>query len=155
MMRIRRGTVSDIEQLEIMMNTIIKVLIEKGIKQWDYPCERKLLEEEIKYGFIFICENNNEVVGCFSIREVNYIERINVKEASFYLYRVMIHSKYHGRKWGDHIINYVRSFFSINKDVYLDCWFGNFKLRNFYLRNHCSYLGDFLEDDYMVSFFKV
>jgi hypothetical protein len=38
--------------------------------------------------------------------------------------------------------------------LYLDCWAGNKKLRNFYSNAGFDFIGDFPEEDYMISVFK-
>ena len=38
--------------------------------------------------------------------------------------------------------------------LYLDCWAGNDKLKNFYLNNGFKHVGDFPEEDYFISVFK-
>jgi hypothetical protein len=42
----------------------------------------------------------------------------------------------------------------MNKTLYLDCWAGNEKLKEFYFNNGFEYVGDFPEEDYFISVFK-
>jgi hypothetical protein len=38
--------------------------------------------------------------------------------------------------------------------VHIDCWAENEKLKDFYSKNGFEYLGDFAEEDYLISIFK-
>ena len=40
------------------------------------------------------------------------------------------------------------------KNIYLDCWAGNSKLKEFYENNGFKYIKDIKENDYFISIFK-
>lgn len=80
---------------------------------------------------------------------------MSVDKKSKYLYQIAILPKYQGRNLGFHIIQFPCSFVKeMNKTLYLDCWAGNDKLKEFYFKNGLEYMGDIQEEDYFISIFK-
>lgn len=60
-----------------------------------------------------------------------------------------------GKNIGSKIINYAFEFSrNLGKTLYLDCWAGNIKLKNFYSEAGFEYCADFQEEDHMVSVFR-
>ncbi len=54
------------------------------------------------------------------------------------------------------MLNLIRESENLNtNNLYLDCWAGNKKLRNFYLESGFIYMGDYPEDDYYISIYKL
>ncbi|HEX3047167.1 MAG TPA: GNAT family N-acetyltransferase, partial [Bacillota bacterium] len=74
---------------------------------------------------------------------------------SLYLYRIAISPLFQGKNIGLEIIAEVKKRSqALNKPVYLDCWAGNEKLRQFYSNAGFEYMGDFPEETYSISVFK-
>jgi RimJ/RimL family protein N-acetyltransferase len=60
-----------------------------------------------------------------------------------------------GNSLGRDIIDYACKYAERNYTaIYLDCYSGNKKLREFYLKSGLDYVGDFPEEDYFVSVFR-
>jgi len=149
---IRKALATDIYSLVNLINLTSKNLIEKGINQWEYPCDRRKVEEELEEGLIFMLESHGKIIGSFSIKDISTFDAIKLNKPVKYLYRVIISPNHQGNKLGNTIIQHLRE---VSGDIYLDCWAGNHKLKQFYTGNDCIYLGDFPEEDYMISVYRV
>ncbi|MTI69841.1 MAG: GNAT family N-acetyltransferase [Firmicutes bacterium] len=151
---IRLANIDDCKKIiEILNNTTLN-LHEKGIKQWAYPWSEDEILKDINKGYVYILLYDGEEVATFSIRDINnYV--IEMDSYNKYLYRIAILPKYQGRNLGMEIIDYSITYAgNLDKSLYLDCWAGNKNLRKFYLNAGFKYLGDFKEEDYMISVFK-
>ncbi|PAM96083.1 hypothetical protein B4N84_04180, partial [Flavobacterium sp. IR1] len=62
--------------------------------------------------------------------------------------------EYQGKNAGAVVLSFAYKLVeNMNTVLYLDCWAGNEKLKQFYLRNEMSYIGDFQEEGYFISVF--
>ncbi len=130
-------------------------LKEKGINQWNYPWNLNHIQIEIKEKRIFKFEDNNDLIGTFSLKKMNGNDYFRVFENDLYLYRIAILPKNQGKNQGKFIIDYIKTFSKKNKtSIFLDCWEGNQKLNSFYSENGFDYIGKFPEEDYFISVFK-
>lgn len=152
---IRKAAISDIDRIVNLINLTSENLITKGINQWKYPCDRKEVTEEIEEGRVFLLKNDGEIIGSYSIKGLSTFDVICLNQPAKYLYRIIIAPKYQGKKFGDQIIQHLREENLEGKDIYLDCWAGNDKLKKFYTGNGCRYLGDFPEEDYWISVYCI
>jgi len=139
-----------------VLNEATRDLLEKGIQQWDYPWDKKIIEEEINNNQAYVVMDEDAVVGVFFIKTIEGSEYPPVmKENHLYLYRVAVRPDYQRAGVGQEICGAA---FSIakdaNKTIYLDCWEGNEKLKKFYGDFGFVYCGDFPEEDYWISVFK-
>ncbi|MTI67822.1 MAG: GNAT family N-acetyltransferase [Firmicutes bacterium] len=151
---IRLANTNDCKKIiEILNNTTLN-LHKKGIKQWSYPWSKDGILKDIKKGYIYILKYDGEEIATFSIKDINYYV-IEMDSYNKYLYRIAILPKYQGNNLGMEIIDYSITYAeNLDKGLYLDCWAGNKKLKKFYLNAGFKYLGDFKEEDYMISVFK-
>ena len=150
-MKIRTAKIKDLESVINLMNLTSKHLIEKNVYQWSYPCCNRDIKEDIKKGELYILSEKNKIIGSYSIKDLEekfYIE----SEEGLYLYRIAIDPKYQGKNIGNEIIKHLRN---KKKEIFFDCWAGNNKLKEFYLKNGCQLLGDYPEETYKISVFKV
>ncbi|MFF2796389.1 GNAT family N-acetyltransferase [Lysinibacillus xylanilyticus] len=96
-----------------------------------------------------------KIIGTFCINEIDNINEFPVELNSKYLSQIAILPEFQGRNFGSSITQFACSFVKgLRKTLYLDCWAGNEKLKEFYSRNGLEYIGDFPEEDYYISIFK-
>lgn len=140
-----------------VLNTATRDLLEKGLQQWDYPWDRDVIDEEILNNQAYVILDEDTVIAVFFIRTIEAADShpAIMKENHLYLYRIAIRPDYQGTGVGEEVCGAA---FSIakeaNKNIYLDCWEGNKKLRFFYTQTGFIYCGDFPEEDYWISVFK-
>ncbi|WP_342560755.1 GNAT family N-acetyltransferase [Psychrobacillus sp. FSL W7-1457] len=140
--------------VNILDKTTLK-LLRKGIEQWSYPWPASIVEEEINQGLVFKMELDNEIVGTFMIKPIHRLNSLHINPISLYVGRIAIIPEYQGKNLGASIINFCRAISQEHKkDMYLDCWAGNNKLKSFYMSCDLDYLGDFPEDGYHISIFQ-
>lgn len=138
-----------------LLNKITLDLHEKGINQWTYPWCIDEIELDIKRKNIYMVIVDNLLIGTFSLRNVDNSWFPFVKQNSLYLYRIAILPEKQGKNVGIHITDYAcRLSRNSQKTLYLDCWSGNEKLRDFYSKAGFDFLGNFPEADYFISVFK-
>lgn len=144
----------DLEIVVNLLNEVTEMLLKKGIKQWEHPWDATEIEVDINTNRLYVVEVDGEVICSFSIKKIDQLNSLTIKEG-LYLYRIAVLPKLQGKDYGGKIID-----FSIclarekNLSLYLDCWAGNEKLKNFYSCSGLEYLGDYPEEDYMISIFK-
>jgi len=139
-----------------LLNAVTLSLHTKGINQWTYPWELKEIGRDIKNRNTYKMTIDNLIVGTFSIKEVDVNKWVPInKSNNLYLYRIAILPEYQGKNIGLKIIKYACMIsLDFNKTLYLDCWTGSEKLKDFYLKAGFNFCGDFPEEDYMISVFK-
>ncbi|WP_432662843.1 GNAT family N-acetyltransferase [Wukongibacter baidiensis] len=152
---IRLANIDDKDEVVELLNKVALHLERKGIKQWSYPWDSEEIAEEISKGFIYILIVNSFIVGTFSIKDTNYVNVPLIEAENNYLYRVAVLPEYFRRNLGIKMVNYAMELSrEKSKYLYLDCWAGNNKLREFYASAGLELVGDVPEEDYMVSVFK-
>ena len=139
-----------------ILNTVTLSLQQKNINQWTYPCDSKKLEMDIKNKNTYVLESENIIIGTFSLKNlVSNSWVLSVRQNDLYLYGIAILPEYQGKNIGRVIIDYsCKISRDTKKTLYLDCWAGNEKLKNFYIKAGLDYCGDFPEEDYMISVYK-
>lgn len=153
-MKVRQATKDDFYQILALVNSTAQNIIEKDIFQWSYPCEVDEIEKQITNGEVFLLEDDNKLIGSYSIKPLDEQYPVHI-ENGLYLYRIMIHPFFHGKNMGDHIFKHLRSHYKKRDNIILDCWDGNDKLKEFYLRNGCTLMGEYIEGTYKISIFRV
>lgn len=151
---IRKANKEALNSIISILNKVTLDLHKKGINQWIYPWKYKKIEEDIANTYIITVKE--KIIGTFSLKsmETNLMPSIN-KTNKLYLYRIAILPEYQGNNIGVKVINYAINISSkLEKELYLDCFAGNLKLRNFYAQAGFEYCGDFPEEDYEISVFK-
>lgn len=145
-----------LDDIIFLLNAATRDLLEKGIQQWEYPWDKDVLREEILNNQAYVVVDQESIIGVFFIKNVLAKDHPPImKENHLYLYRIAIRPDYQKSGVGEEICGAA---FSIakeaNRNIYLDCWEGNEKLKNFYKNTGFIYCGDFPEDDYWISVFK-
>ena len=155
MSEIRLAGIDDADAVtELLNNTTLK-LHEKGVNQWAYPWDEDKLKADIEERNVYVLLVNGITVGTFSIKHIDKYEPVLIEISSLYLYRIAILPEYQGNNLGMKIIQFACQVSEkIKRPIYLDCWAGNQKLRSFYSAAGFDYLGDFPEENYMISVFR-
>ncbi|MGH4123475.1 MAG: GNAT family N-acetyltransferase [Clostridium sp.] len=155
MVEIKLVGINNLNTIVELLNKVALHLHEKGVNQWTYPWNRSEIEIHIEKGYIYMLVVDNLIVGTFSLKDINNFDFFSIEPNSKYLYRIAILPEYQGKKLGIEITNYVCGYSrNLKSALYLDCWAGNEKLRNFYSSAGFDFMGDFPEEDYMISVFK-
>lgn len=152
------------EILEIL-NLLIKVqndLHERNILQWTdeipiYEIRHYVLEKSC---YVMKKGKNGKIIGICCLTNNNsfteYFNKALQNEDILYLTKVAVLPEFQRNGIGAEIvkcaINEARNRF--NKNIALDCWSGNEKLKKFYSNLGFSFVADVPEEDYTVSIFR-
>lgn len=146
----------DVSSIVQLLNEVTLELLSKKVMQWDYPWDRNTINSDVSHGCQYIVKENNMIIAVFSLKDMPVNDWTSEEEEGrMYLYRIAVEPEFQGKNVGSYICGWVQSFAGQNhKTVYLDCWAGNDKLKDFYSSTGFYYIGDFPEEDYMVSVFR-
>lgn len=154
-MEIRLATLNAQQRVSNVLNKVTLNLQKKGINQWNYPWDVDKIASDIKKNYVYVLLVDEEIVGTFCIKDIVCLSELTIDPKSKYLFQIAILPEYQGNNLGSVITDFARSFArEVDKTIYLDCWAGNEKLKNFYLNNGFEYQGNFPEEDYFISIFK-
>ncbi|MFB7155812.1 GNAT family N-acetyltransferase [Lysinibacillus sp. NPDC056232] len=154
-MEIRLAKIDDLSQLLYILNEVTLNLQQKGIHQWEYPWDNNKIINQLKNNFLYVLIVEEEIIGTFCIYDIENINEFSFDDKSKYLSQIAILPKFQGKNIGSAITKFACFLAKgLDKTLYLDCWAGNEKLKQFYSRNGLEYIGDFPEEDYFVSIFK-
>lgn len=154
-MKRRLAKLDDLQQLLYILNIATLDLQQKGIHQWDYPWDNNKIVNQIKNNFSYVLILDKKIIGTFCISEIDKTNEFSIEVKSKYLSQIAILPEFQGKNFGSSITQFACSFVKeLKKTLYLDCWAGNEKLKEFYSRNGLEYIGDFPEEDYYISIFK-
>ena len=150
---IRNATQNDIHTITDILNAATQKLLAKGVMQWEYPWDERAVESFISDFYIVFSEGN--AVGCFGLKTYSGLVFTD-DDSGLYFYHLAVHPDCSGKGLGKEICRWVTEYSESNGiNIYLDCWAGNDKLRSFYTDAGYEYMGDFPEEDYFISAFKV
>ena len=128
-------------------------LNKKGIEQWKEGWNIDDLKKKCKLGLFYVFYDKRNIIGCYCIEKNANIEWIEDKDKEFtYLSMLCLHPDYQGKGFGKILLQSAIE--NSTKNIYLDCWAGNSKLKMFYENNGFKYIKDTKENDYFISIFK-
>jgi GNAT superfamily N-acetyltransferase len=154
-MHIRLAKLEDLQVVLYILNETTLNLQLKGIHQWGYPWDNTEIVNQIKNNHSYILLVDGIIIGTFCINDIDHINELSVDARSKYLSQISILPKFQGKNFGSAIIDFACSYVKgLNKTLYLDCWAGNKKLKEFYSRNGLECIGNFPEESYFISIFK-
>jgi GNAT superfamily N-acetyltransferase len=154
-MQIRLAKLEDLQVVLYILNETTLDLQQKGIHQWDYPWDNTEIVSQIKNNHSYILLVDEKIIGTFCINDINNINELSSDVRSKYLSQISILPEFQGKNFGSTIIDFACAHVKgLNKTLYLDCWAGNKKLKEFYLRNGLECIGNFQEESYFISIFK-
>ncbi|MDE5415047.1 GNAT family N-acetyltransferase [Alkalihalobacterium chitinilyticum] len=155
MIEIRKANNEDQSEILKIYNETTLHLLKRKIKQWDYPWDAENIQKEIKKNEAYVVLLNRTLVGAFCISPIKKLSTITIDPEGVYLSKIAILPKFQGKNLGSEVVQFACSFArQQNLALYLDCWAGNEKLKEFYSDNSLEYIGDFPEEDYFISIFK-
>lgn len=149
------ATVDNAFEITELLNTVTLQLHHKSIMQWEYPWDQNSIENDVLSNLVEMLLDNGRIIATFSISPLrsNPWASENLVDA-LYMYHIAIHPDYQGYGIGKQIMQHATGFgLAQKKNIYLDCWAGNTKLKNFYTESGFEYIGDFPEKDYRISAF--
>jgi hypothetical protein len=138
-----------------LLNDTTQYLLSKKIMQWEYPWDSTLISQDIFGGYQYVVKEDDRIAAVFSLKEmpVNFWTKECTKY-QMYLYRIAVAPTNQRKNTGKLICSWVQDYSKrYETKIYLDCWAGSDKLKNFYQSAGFLYLGDFPEKDYQVSVF--
>ncbi|MDR2976957.1 MAG: GNAT family N-acetyltransferase [Streptococcaceae bacterium] len=147
---IRKARIEETQEITDVLNVVTQDLLRKNIHQWTQPWNESEIIAEINQEQLYVLENENKILGTFAIKEKSCLSSLDLTNGSYYLYQIAILPICQGNGLGGEILKFAERHF---EKVYLDCWAGNAKLKDFYSQNGWDYLGDFPENDYFISVF--
>ncbi|MFF2752940.1 GNAT family N-acetyltransferase [Psychrobacillus sp. NPDC058041] len=154
-MIIKLAGVSDLVQILEVLNKVTIALQNKNINQWSYPWDSEYISNEISEEKSYKLMHNESVIGTFFIETIDKIGEYIIEPESLYLSKIAILPEYQGSNIGSKITDFAcTNAQKLNKVLYIDCWAGNIKLKEFYSKNGFQYIGDFSEEDYLISIFR-
>ena len=128
-------------------------LNKNGIEQWKEGWDINDLKKKCKLGLFYVLYDKGNIIGCYCIEKNANLEWIENKDKEFtYLSLLCLHPDYQGKGLGKVLIQTAIE--NSTKNIYLDCWAGNSKLKEFYENNGFKYIKDIKENDYFISIFK-
>lgn len=147
----------DFTKVKKILNDVTEDLVSKDIYQWNFTCDENTIKNDIANEKVYIILVEGHPVGTFSIEELcNLKNDFYRKVEGRYLYRVALLPRIQGVGYGKQILEYIKEeCINNNYSLYLDCWSGNERLKRFYNKSGLKYMGDFPENDYNISIFKV
>ncbi|UYZ23822.1 GNAT family N-acetyltransferase [Mesobacillus jeotgali] len=149
-MEIRPAILEDVKEILTILNAASLALLDKGINQWPYPWDEDTLLEQL--GFLHVGTVAGKVIATFGIKD---LKGWHVGKSGKYLYQIAIQPEYQGKGYGSVITGWACEYARrLVEELYLDCWAGNTKLKDFYSENGFEFVGDFPEEDYYISVFK-
>ncbi|MEB1808856.1 MAG: GNAT family N-acetyltransferase [Bacillaceae bacterium] len=155
MIEIRKANLEDQTEILTIYNETTLHLLKREIKQWEYPWDAEIILKEIKKNESYVVLFNRTFAGAFCMSPLEKLSTLTIEPEGVYLSKIAILPKYQGKNLGSEVVNFACSFAKQrNLALYLDCWAGNEKLKEFYLGNGLEYIGDFPEEDYFISIFK-
>lgn len=155
MAKISQATQKDLKTILCILNKATLNLHSQGIMQWEFPWEAKEIKQEIQNGWVYLLSGEDKPIGTFFLRDMEPLNFLGSTGEDKYIFRIALLPPFQGKGLGMDIIQYARKKLKPNRSLFLDCWAGNHKLRKIYARAGFTHLGDFIEEDYLISIFKL
>ena len=159
----RTATAADIDEIISVSIRVQESLTASGSLQQIGPLSRSTVSSTVEAGRCYVASDaSGRVIGCVMLRTIdeNYFALnpdFSITDYSkpwWYLHSMMLLPEYqsssHGLKFFE---DAIKTFGATAGTVFLDCWAGNKKLRNFYERAGCWYVATLPEDDYQIAVF--
>lgn len=137
---IKKAGIADSKVVTELHHACTDALLAKGIPQWNYLQEQDIIRD---IAFTYVLISNDEVIAAFCMKPY--------QEHAYYAFRIAVHPDVQGRGIGKEIVTWLKNF---EHPVYLDCWNGNDKLKDFYKENGGDVIGVFPEEDYDICVFR-
>lgn len=143
-------------QIANLLNRAAKKLLQKNVPQWEATFQETEIAKEILLGHVWVASEGKEPQVVYFLRELQAVPWFEGKHNSnnFYMYSLAVDPDYQNKGLGVKVLNFVKQYAKdMGLTVYLDCYYKNEKLKNFYSENGFTMLGDYPEEEYFVSVF--
>jgi GNAT superfamily N-acetyltransferase len=162
-MIVRRATMDDAEWIVELSRRVQKALTASGSLQQIGPLPHAIVEASIQAEAAYLLEISSDRLGSVLVDPAiptyqHYLTQWGLDTLAgplWYLHALMIEPGEQGKGLGKVFLDGVRKWAIPDKvgTVVLDCWAGNEKLRDFYLRAGFLFHGVFPVRDYEVAVF--
>ena len=154
--QIRPALPQDSEVVLDILHRATDKLLAKGIKQWTNHCEAESIREAIMTGEQFVAAEAGQLSAVFKLssKSSNLVVEA-ARPGNLYLSQLAVDPASQNKGVGKMVMARVLQYADgLGKTLYLDCWAGNTKLKQFYKDCGLELLGDFPEEDYFISVFR-
>lgn len=139
-----------------LLNQATLKLLAKGIPQWRYPCDVRALQNAVENGEQIAFTHQDRVVATARLSSSSSNPAIEAAHpGNLYLSQLAVLADFQNQNIGKQalklLIDHAKA---LGKTLYLDCWAGNTRLKQFYAESGLMLLGDFPEEDYFVTVFR-
>ncbi|GAA4268885.1 GNAT family N-acetyltransferase [Hyunsoonleella aestuarii] len=147
---IRKGAISDIENILEITKACALYMISKKIFQWNefYPSKEAFLGD-VERGELYVLEHNGKISGCVvisSLMDEEYypIDWLTKNGNNIYIHRLAIHPKHQGKGFAQKLMTFAETFGKENHftSVRLDTFSQNKRNNTFYKLRGYKRLGD-------------
>ena len=154
MFLIKKATAENLADILDVLNATTQKLLAKGVMQWEYPWDEKVVAKDIADGLFYVGELDEKIIGCLGLKKFEN-NPFNNDTTGMYAYHLAVHPQYSGKGHSKLLCQFIHDYAKENNTtVYFDCWAGNTFLKSLYTGAGFEYMGDFPEEDYFVSAFK-
>tara|TARA_B100001250_G_scaffold13047_2_gene11418 strand:+ start:4365 stop:4868 length:504 start_codon:yes stop_codon:yes gene_type:complete len=145
-MKIRRGKISDLNNIMKMYNSCVTGMLNNNIDQWDsnYP-NKKIIKADLEAKTYYVAEIKKEIVGGINIdqKQDKIYLTVNWKNPTnlfLVVHRLAVKQEFWGYKIGKELMLFTEKIAQKNKmkSVRLDTYSGNPKAVGFY--RHLNYI---------------
>ena len=151
---ITKASENDAFKIYYVLNKARDKLQHKGINQWSEGWEIDDIINQCKESKYYVMKDKNRIIGCYLLDndyDAQWFKDLG--KDSVYLSSICLLPEYQSKGIGKELIESA-VINSQKNTLYLDCWSGNNKLKDFYKDNGFEYVKDYPENDYTISIFK-
>lgn len=153
MFTVREVRSEDLPAVTELYNQATKKLMEKDIRQWDYPWTMQRCLD--LFPGLVVLLRDNQIVGAMRLVEKQEEDELGRMTPILSLEKLVIHPDCQGKQWSDHLFVYAKAQGEHHKKrVLFDCWAGNTNLVSYYSKK-ATYVGLCEEEDYQVAVFQL
>ncbi|WP_444684490.1 GNAT family N-acetyltransferase [Alkalicoccus luteus] len=150
-MIVQRAEKADAAAVTALLNRVTKRLLDINMMQWDYPWDEAAVIAQIDRGERYILISGDHVIGTFAMKQINEPMTFPVAPGSCYLFELAVEPVYQGQKIGQKLLEEAKLITA--GTLYLDCWAGNEKLRDYYTKAGWKEAGVYPVNDYEICVF--
>jgi ribosomal protein S18 acetylase RimI-like enzyme len=141
-MDIRKAKTEDIEAVLSITKACAIDLISKGIYQWSehYP-NKKDFKNDIENCWLYVVENDNEIIGCISIsthmdQEYQSVKWLSKSNKNIYIHRLAVDPKNQSKGYALQLMDFAENYGKQNnyESIRLDTFSKNLRNQRFYER---------------------
>ena len=152
----------DVEVIIQLSSRVQTALTASGSLQEIGPLQHDIVSSAIASQRCFVLKGTNYIIGCAFIRPLqeDYFPPspdFNIRSYPtpwLYLHSIMLDPEVQGKGFGVQLLNsVVQHIAPSGGTMFLDCWAGSTKLRDFYASAGCTFVAMLPEYDYEIAVF--